>query len=369
MLNYFLKRLLLVIPTLFGILLINFMIVQCAPGGPIEQIIAKTKGIGMDVTDRLSGSSGFQESYSIELDSAAAHISSKYAGARGLDPKFIQELEIQFGFDKPLWKRFVIMVWNYLHFDFGTSYFKDEKVIDLLARKLPVSLSLGLWSTLIIYLVSIPLGIRKAVKDGSAFDVWSSTIIIVAYSVPGFLFGMALIIFFAGGSFWDLFPLRGLTSDHWEALSFFGKIKDYFWHITLPVLALVMGGFASLTMLTKNCFMDEIHKQYVLTARAKGLSERRVLYGHIFRNAMILVVSGFPAALTHILFTSALVIEVLFSLDGLGLLGFEALMGRDYPVTFGTLYIFTLLGLILNIIGDALYMMMDPRIDFNKRPT
>jgi len=292
---------------------------------------------------------------------------ARYPGAQGVDPALIKELEHQFGFDQPLYKRFLTMMGNYIVFDFGTSYFRDESVLHLVLSKMPVSISLGLWTTLIVYLISIPLGIRKAVKDGSAFDIWSSAAIIIGYAIPGFLFAVLLIVVFAGGRYLDWFPLRGLVSDNWSSLPWPARITDYFWHIALPLTALVISGFASLTMLTKNSFLDEINKQYVLTARAKGLSEKRVLYGHVFRNAMLIVIAGFPAAFIGILFTGSLLIEVIFSLDGMGLLGFEAAINRDYPVMFGTLYFFTLLGLLMNIVGDLAYVFTDPRIDFDTR--
>jgi len=299
----------------------------------------------------------------------AAAVSSRYRGAQGVDPELILELEKQFGFDQPMHVRFIKMMGNYLRFDFGKSYFRDESVMSLVVSKLPVSISIGLWTTLIVYLVSIPLGIRKAVKDGTPFDVWSSAAIIAGYAIPSFLFAVLLIVLFAGGRYLEWFPLRGLVSDDWSDLSWPDRIADYFWHIALPITALVIGGFASLTMLTKNSFLDEINKQYVLTARAKGLSENRVLYGHVFRNAMLIVIAGFPSAFIGVLFTGSLLIEVIFSLDGMGLLGFEAAINRDYPVMFGTLYFFTLLGLVLNLIGDLMYVAVDPRIDFESRGT
>lgn len=365
MFYYILKRLFLVIPTLFGILLVNFVIIQAAPGGPVEQMISKIRGTDVGATARFSGEGGDLSSHStmMGLDDRV----SKYAGARGLDPAFIQELEKQYGFDKPPIERFFLMIKNYLTFNLGQSYFRDTSVVTLIKEKLPVSISLGLWSTLLIYLISIPLGIRKAVKDGSAFDIWTSSVIIVAYAVPSFLFAIFLIVFFAGGSFFSIFPLRGLFSDNFESLTLIGKIKDYFWHLALPLTALVISGFANLTFLTKNSFIEEINKQYVITARAKGLSEKKVLYGHVFRNATLVLVAGLPAAFIHIFFTGALLIEVIFSLDGMGLLSFETAINRDYPVVFGTLYVFTLVGLSLHIIADLLYMLVDPRIDFEKR--
>jgi microcin C transport system permease protein len=361
MIAYAARRILLIIPTLFAIMVVNFVIVQAAPGGPVEQMIAKLKGSAVGATERLGGGAG-----EIARRSGLA-ATSAYRGARGIDPALIRQLEKEYGFDKPPVDRFLKMMRNYLTFDLGTSFFRDERVIDLIKQKLPVSISIGLWTTLITYLVSIPLGIKKAVKDGSPFDVWSSALIIVGYAVPSFLFAILLIVLFAGGSYLTIFPLRGLVSDNWASLSWPLRIVDYFWHMALPITALVISGFATLTMLTKNCFLDEINKQYVLTARAKGLSERRVLYGHVFRNAMLLVVAGFPAALIGILFTGSLLIEVIFSLDGLGLLGFEAAINRDYPIVFGTLYIYTLIGLVLKLVSDLTYMLIDPRIDFATR--
>lgn len=366
MLSYLIRRLLLIIPTLLGIMVINFIIIQAAPGGPVEQMIAKIRGSDVDATARISGGGMSEGGGNLHMGDSS-NFSSKYRGAQGLDPEFIAEIEKLYGFDKPPLERFLTMMKNYLTFDFGESYFKDRSVIDLILEKMPVSISIGLWTTLLIYLISIPLGIRKAVKDGSAFDVWTSGVIIVGYAIPGFLFAILLIIIFAGGSYWSIFPLRGLVSDNWADLSLWGKITDYFWHITLPITALVISGFASLTLLTKNTFLEEINKQYVITARAKGLAERQVLFGQIFRNAMLVVVAGMPAALVHIFFAGSLLIEVIFSLDGLGLLGFECAINRDYPVVFGTLYIFSLLGLILHILSDLTYTLIDPRIDFEKR--
>lgn len=361
---YALRRLLLIIPTLFGILTINFAIIQTAPGGPVEQMIAKVRGTDVGATARFTGTQdmGFSQDKPVYASGE-----SKYRGARGLDPEFVAQIEKMYGFDKPPLERFWLMIKNYLTFDFGDSYFRDISVIDLLKEKLPVSISLGLWSTLLIYLISIPLGIRKAVKDGTSFDLWTSAVIIIGYAVPSFLFAIFLIVLFAGGSFWDLFPLRGLTSDGFKNFPWYRQILDYFWHITLPVTALVISGFASLTLLTKNSFLEEINKQYVLTARAKGVSKKDVLYGHVFRNAMLIVIAGFPSAVVHIFFTGSLLIEVIFSLDGIGLLGFESAISRDYPVVFSTLFIFTLIGLVLHIIGDLVYTLVDPRIDFEKR--
>jgi microcin C transport system permease protein len=360
MIAYALRRILLIIPTLFAIMVVNFAIVQAAPGGPVEQMIAKIKGSAVGATERVSGGVG-----EMALRTGSAY--SAYRGARGIDPALIRQLDREYGFDKPPLDRFLLMMRNYLTFNLGTSFFRDQRVIDLIKAKLPVSISIGLWTTLITYLVSIPLGIRKAVKDGSRFDVWTSATIIIGYAVPSFLFAILLIVLFAGGSYLTIFPLRGLVSDNWSSLSWPMRIADYFWHMALPITALAISGFATLTMLSKNCFLDEINKQYVLTARAKGLSERRVLYGHVFRNAMLLVVAGFPSALVGILFTGSLLIEVIFSLDGLGLLGFEAAINRDYPIVFGTLYVYTLIGLILKLISDLTYMLIDPRIDFAKR--
>ncbi len=373
MLAYILRRLMLMIPTLLGIMALNFMIVQAAPGGPIEQIVAKLQGNATEATARVSGTGGSDAAgpgqAMRENNASVSSSSSRYPGAQGVDPELIHELEVQFGFDQPLHKRFIKMLGNYIRFDFGKSYFRDEKVMDLIVSKMPVSISLGLWTTLIVYLVSIPLGIRKAVRDGTKFDIWTSAAIIAGYAIPSFLFAVLLIVVFAGGRYLSWFPLRGLVSDNWSDLSTLAKIGDYFWHIALPVTAMTIGGFASLTMLTKNSFMDEINKQYVLTARAKGLTENRVLYGHVFRNAMLIVIAGFPAAFMGILFTGSLLIEVIFSLDGMGLLGFEAAINRDYPIMFGTLYIFTLLGLVMNLLGDLVYVAVDPRIDFESRQT
>jgi|694.fasta_scaffold33509_4 microcin C transport system permease protein len=359
MISYIARRLLLVFPTMLGIMLLNFIIVQAAPGGPIQQVISQMRGDASDVDSRLGGSGDqMQRDQTFGTDQS-------YRGAQGIDPAFIKQLEKQFGFDKPAHERFFLMLKNYARFDFGKSYFRDKSVIEVIKAKLPVSISLGLWTTLLVYLISIPLGIRKAVHDGSRFDIITSGIVVVAYAVPSFLFALFLIVLFAGGSFFQFFPLRGLFSDHWSDLSFMGKITDYFWHLFLPLLAMVISGFAKLTLLTKNSFLEEINKQYVTTARAKGLEENKILYGHIFRNAMLIVIAGFPAAFVHILFTSSLLIEVLFSLDGLGLLGFEAALSRDYPVMFGCLYMFTLLGMFLHLIGDIMYMIVDRRIDLN----
>lgn len=355
---YILRRLALVIPTLLGIMIINFALVQFVPGGPIEQILAQVSGQG-DVFEGFAGGG--------DAGVSASGADSGYAGARGLPPEFIAQLEREFGFDKPPVERFFTMLWNYMRLDFGTSYFRSISVIDLVLEKLPVSITLGLWSTLIAYAVSIPLGIRKAVNDGTRFDTWTSGLIIVAYAIPGFLFAILLLVLFAGGSYWQIFPLRGLTSDNWEELSLLGKIADYFWHIALPVTASTISAFATLTLLTKNSFLDEIKKHYVMTARAKGLSEKKVLYGHVFRNAMLIVIAGFPAVFIGVFFGGSLIIETIFSLDGLGRLGFEAAVARDYPVIFGTLFIFGLIGLVVGILSDLMYVLVDPRIDFEKR--
>ncbi|KAA0917678.1 microcin C ABC transporter permease YejB [Aquicoccus porphyridii] len=366
---YFLRRLLLIIPTLFGIMVINFTLVQFVPGGPVEQVLAQIQGRG-DVFAGFAGGGGDQAGSSDLVGEdffVGSGGDSKYVGARGLPKEFIEQLEREFGFDKPPLERFLGMVWNYMRFDFGESYFRSISVIDLVLEKMPVSITLGLWSTLIAYLVSIPLGIRKAVNDGTPFDTWTSGAIIVAYAIPGFLFAILLLVLFAGGSYWQIFPLRGLTSDNWSELSLIGKVLDYFWHITLPVLASTISAFATLTLLTKNSFLDEIKKHYVMTARAKGLSEGRVLYGHVFRNAMLIVIAGFPAVFIGVFFGGSLIIETIFSLDGLGRLGFEAAVARDYPVMFGTLFIFGLIGLVVGILSDAMYVLVDPRIDFEKR--
>jgi len=359
---YILRRLLLIIPTLLGILTINFLIVQAAPGGPVEQTIAQLEGLDPGATSRVG--SGVKTDTVQVTDSSGE---SSYRGGRGLDPALVAEIEALYGFDKPAHERFLQMLKNYLMFDFGESFYSNKSVVDLIIEKLPVSISLGLWTTLLTYLISVPLGIKKAVRDGTPFDVWSSTVVIIGYAIPNFLFAILLIVLFAGGTYFDWFPLRGLTSPNFEELSLWGKITDYFWHISLPVLASVIGSFATLTMLTKNSFLDEINKQYVLTARAKGLKEHQVLYGHVFRNAMLLIIAGMPAALIGIFFTGSMLIEVIFSLDGLGLLGYEAVIKRDYPVIFGTLYIFTLIGLILKLISDITYTLVDPRIDFESR--
>ena len=364
--SYLLRRLLLVIPTLFGIMLINFAIVQVVPGGPVEQMIAQISGTAVESTARFSGSNEGEINQDINIDNFLSN-DSKYRGAQGLDPDIIKEIEQMYGMDKPAHQRFIKMIRDYITFDFGESFFRDQKVTSLVLDKMPVSISLGLWTTIIVYLISIPLGIRKAINDGSRFDIMSSTIVTIGYAIPNFLFAVILIVFFAGGRFYDIFPLRGLVSENFSDLSLLGQIKDYFWHLTLPLLAMIVSGFAGLTFLTKNSFIDQINQQYVMTARAKGLSERKVLYGHVFRNAMLIVIAGFPSAFIGILFSSSLFIEVIFSLDGLGLLGYEAALTRDYPVIFATLYFFSLLGLIMGIIGDFMYSLIDPRIDFESR--
>jgi microcin C transport system permease protein len=362
MASYILKRLLLMIPTLFGIVLIAFIIVQFVPGGPVERMIAELQGHGGDATARISGGGG---------DTMAAMTqtgqNSAYRGAQGLDPDFIAELEAMYGFDKPAYVRFWKMVKNFARFDLGESYYRDVKVIDLVREKMPVSISLGLWSTILIYMISIPLGIRKAVRDGSAFDFWTSAAVFTGYAIPSFMFAILLIVLFAGGTYFDWFPLRGLHSDNASEMGFFAYWADYAWHMVLPVTAMVISGFASLTLLTKNSFLDEINKQYVVTARAKGLEENKVLYGHIFRNAMLIVIAGFPAAFISIFFTGSLLIEVIFSLDGLGLLGYESIINRDYPVVLGTLFIFALIGLVSTLIRDVVYVYVDPRISFEGR--
>jgi microcin C transport system permease protein len=365
MIGYILKRLMLIIPTLFGIMVINFFIINLAPGGPVEKVLAQIKG-SVSVTDRITknDSGDMQSSDSF---SSSSSMESKYRGSQGLDPELIAKVEKFYGFDKPIVERFFLMIRNYLTFNFGESYYQDRKVVDLIVEKMPVSISLGLWTTLLIYLISIPLGIKKAVKDGSKFDLSTSFVTTIGYAIPGFLFAILLIVLFAGGSFLKIFPLRGIVSENWGELSLIGKVADYFWHLVLPIIAMTIGGFASLTLFTKNCFLSEISKQYVVTARAKGLSEKRVLYGHVFRNAMLLIIAGFPAAFISILFTGSVLIEVIFSLDGLGLLGFEAALNRDYGIMFATLYFFSLLGLIMGLIGDLMYMWIDPRIDFESR--
>ena len=362
---YILRRLLLMVPTIFGIMAISFAIVQFAPGGPVERVIAQLQGHDVGATSRFTGA---QDGSTLGTNTAAqAAVNSKYRGAQGLDPEFIAELEAQFGFDKPVHERFFKMVGDYARFDFGESYYRDIPVIDLIMEKLPVSITLGLWTTLLTYLISIPLGIAKARRDGTRFDVWTSAMIIVGYAIPGFLFAVMLIVLFAGGSYLDWFPLRGLTSDNFDELSALAQIGDYLWHITLPVIAMTIAGFATTSLLTKNAFLDEIRKQYVVTARAKGLDETRVLYGHVFRNAMLIVIAGFPGAFIGAFFTGSLLIETIFSLDGLGLLSYESIINRDYPVVFASLYIFGLIGLLVTLVSDLTYMWVDPRIDFEAR--
>ncbi len=362
---YLVKRLLLVIPTLFGIMLINFAVVQIVPGGPVEQMIAQMTGTAVESTARFSGG-GEGETIEFSNDDSSLN-DNKYRGAQGLDPEIIEEIEIMYGMDKPAHQRFFKMLRDYITFDFGESFFRDQKVTTLVLDKMPVSISLGLWTTLLVYLISIPLGIRKAIKDGTRFDIISSSIVTIGYAIPNFLFAVILIVFFAGGRFYDIFPLRGLFSENFDELNFFDQIIDYFWHLALPLTAMIVSGFAGLTFLTKNSFLDQVNQQYVITARSKGLSERKVLYNHVFRNAMLIVIAGFPSAFIGILFSSSLFIEVIFSLDGLGLLGYEAALTRDYPVIFATLYFFSLLGLIMGIIGDFMYSIIDPRIDFESR--
>ncbi len=365
---YILRRLALIIPTLIGIMLINFTLVQFVPGGPVEQVLARMEGQG-DVFSGIAGGGDEMARSQPQGTISAGSSNDKYLGARGLPPEFIAQLEKEFGFDKPPVERFLLMLWNYARFDFGRSYFRSISVVDLVKEKMPVSISLGLWSTLIAYAVSIPLGIRKAVRDGSRFDTWTSGVIIVGYAIPGFLFAVLLLVLFAGGSYFQWFPLRGLVSDNWHQLSWPARIADYFWHITLPVLASTIAAFATLTLLTKNSFLEEIKKQYVMTAKAKGLTETSVLYGHVFRNAMLIVIAGFPAVFVSVFFGGSLIIETIFSLDGLGRLGFEAAVSRDYPVIFGTLYVFGLIGLLMGLVSDLMYVWIDPRIDFATRET
>ena len=354
--RYVLRRLLLILPTLFGIMVINFILVQFAPGGPVEQAIVQAQGLDISTTASVSAPTSMGPSSQ-----------SSYTGSEGLDPAFVARMEKAFGFDKPPLERFSLMLWNYVRLDFGESYFQNRTVFDLVVERLPVSVSLGLWSLVLIYGVSIPLGMAKAVRDGTAFDVWSSAVVFVAYAIPGFLIAVMLIILFAGGTYLDWFPMRGMVSEHFADLTPFGKVADYFWHLALPLTALTIGGFATLTMLTKNSFLEEVNKQFVLTARSKGLTEKRVLFGHVFRNAILIVIAGFPAAFVSLLFTGALLIEVIFSIDGIGLLGYEAVVKRDYPIFFGTLFVFTLIGLVMQLIGDIVYTIVDPRIDFETR--
>ena len=354
--RYVLRRLLLILPTLFGIMVINFILVQFAPGGPVEQAIVQAQGLDISTTASVSAPTSMGPSSQ-----------SSYTGSEGLDPAFVARMEKAFGFDKPPLERFSLMLWNYVRLDFGESYFQNRTVFDLVVERLPVSVSLGLWSLVLIYGVSIPLGMAKAVRDGTAFDIWSSAVVFVAYAIPGFLIAVMLIILFAGGTYLDWFPMRGMVSEHFADLTPFGKVTDYFWHLALPLTALTIGGFATLTMLTKNSFLEEVNKQFVLTARSKGLTEKRVLFGHVFRNALLIVIAGFPAAFVSLLFTGALLIEVIFSIDGIGLLGYEAVVKRDYPIFFGTLFVFTLIGLVMQLIGDIVYTIVDPRIDFETR--
>jgi microcin C transport system permease protein len=367
---YIVRRLLLMIPTLFGIMVINFAIFQFVPGGPVEQMIAKLQGNAVGIEERITGGSErgdlAEDSFDVKQGGGTGG-SAKYRGAQGLPPEFIAELEAQFGLDKPWYKRFFIMVGSYIRFDFGDSFFKDQPVVDLVIDRLPVSISLGVWTTLLSYLISIPLGVSKAVRDGSRFDLWTSAVIIFGYAIPSFLFAILMIVLFASGTYWDIFPLRGLLSPGWQDLGPIELALDYMWHITLPVIALSIGVFAGTTMLTKNSFIDQINQQYVLTARSKGLTERRVLYGHVFRNGMLIVIAGFPGAFITMFFTGSFLIEVLFSLDGLGQLGLEAAFNRDYPIMFGTLYVFSLLGLVVGLITDLTYAFIDPRIDFERR--
>jgi microcin C transport system permease protein len=367
MVAYIIRRLLLIVPTLIGIMVINFVIINVAPGGPIEQLIANLRGEGGGITERVGATEGREVRGEREPGSTQGSQAEQSRAGRGLDPELLKKLRAQLHLDKPMGERFVLMMRNYVLFDFGESFFKGRPVVDLVLEKLPVSISLGLWTTLLIYLISIPLGVAKAMRDGTRFDMWSSSVIIVGYAIPGFLFALMLIIFFSTGEFLRWFPLRGLVSDNWSQLPLGAKVADYFWHIALPVLAMVIGGFATLTFLTKNSFVDEIRKQYVVTARAKGLAERRVLYGHVFRNAMLIVIAGFPGAFIGIFFAGSLLIEVIFSLDGLGLLGIESLINRDYPVVFASLYFFSLIGLLMRLISDLTYVLVDPRIDFEAR--
>ncbi|MBX4929444.1 microcin C ABC transporter permease YejB [Rhizobium binae] len=357
---YIIRRLLLMIPTIVGIMAISFVVVQFAPGGPVEQVIAQLTGQADSADQRLSGGGDL-------LGGGGGEENSKYRGAQGLDPELIAKLEKQFGFDKPPLTRFGEMMWNYIRFDFGESFFRNTSVLDLIKEKLPVSISLGIWILIFSYAISIPLGIRKAVKDGSTFDVWTSGVIVVGYAVPSFLFGILLIVLFAGGSFYDWFPLRGLVSDNFDQLAWWQKPLDYFWHLTLPLISLSLAAFATTTLLTKNSFIEEIKKQYVVTARAKGLNERQVLYGHVFRNAMLIIIAGFPGAFISAFFTGSLLIENIFSLDGLGRLGYLSVVNRDYPIVFATLYIFSLLGLVVSLVSDLIYTWIDPRIDFERR--
>jgi microcin C transport system permease protein len=366
---YILRRLLLIVPTMIGIMLVTFVVVQFAPGGPVERLVAQLTGTDPGATARFSGGGGDLGVGGRPPGGTPGDVSapSKYRGAQGLDPEFVKSLEKQFGFDKPAHERFLMLMWNYFRFDFGESYFRDTSVLKLIAERLPVSISLGLWMTLIAYAISIPLGIRKAMQDRSRFDVWTSTVVVIGYAIPGFLFAVFLIVLFAGGSFFNVFPLRGLTSENWAQLPWPDKILDYLWHLVLPLIAMSLSAFATLTFLTKNSFLEEIRKQYVTTARAKGLTESHVLYGHVFRNAMLIIIAGFPGAFISAFFAGSLLIETIFSLEGLGLLGFESVMNRDYPVVFATVYIFSLMGLVINLVSDLTYTWVDPRIDFETR--
>ena len=367
MINYIIRRLLLIIPTLIGIMLINFFIIQLAPGGPVEQAMARIKGVEVRATERISSTGGTGEQSSVSSEEQTKRRSDRYRGSQGLDDQLRQDIARLYGFDKPMYVRVLVMFKNYFTFNFGESFFRDKTVLELIVEKMPVSISLGIWTTLLIYLISIPLGIRKAVRVDTPFDVWTSFVVTIGYAIPGFLFAVMLIVVFAGGSFLKIFPLRGLVSENWTSFPWYMKILDYLWHLVLPVTANTIGGFATLTIFTKNSFLEEINKQYVTTARAKGLAERKVLTGHVFRNAMLLIIAGFPSAFISVLFTSSLLIEVIFSLDGLGLLGYEALINRDYPIVFGTLFIGSLLGLIFGLISDIMYTIIDPRIDFESR--
>ncbi len=372
MTTYMIRRILLMIPTLFGIMVVNFVTIQFAPGGPVERAIARYQGIDVRATARIAGGGGDLGQNPNAQQAEVANdqnedVKPAYRGADGLPADFIRKLEIQYGFDKPPVERFFLMLGNYLRFDFGESYYRSIGVFELIAEKMDVSISLGIWMTLLSFAISIPLGIRKAVRDGTKFDTWTSTVIIVGYAVPGFLFAILLIVLFAGGSFLNIFPLRGLTSSNFAELAWYAKILDYFWHLVLPIIAMAIGAFAVSTLFTKNLFIDEIRKQYVITARAKGLTERRVLYGHVFRNAMLLVIAGIPGAFIGAFFAGSLLIEVIFSLDGLGLLGYEAVINRDYPIMFGTLYVFSLVGLFMGLLSDLMYTWIDPRIDFATR--
>jgi len=369
MLAYLLRRLLLIVPTLLGIMTLNFFIIQVAPGGPVEQLLAKLQGTAQSATASITGAGSEVLGGGTAAATSGQNQAGAYRGSRGLDPAFIERIKKYYGFDKPILERYLIMLRHYASFDFGKSFFRDTSVIDLVIEKMPVSISIGLWTTLITYLVSIPLGIAKAVRDGTRFDSWTTSVVTIGNAIPAFLFAILLILLFAGGRFAQWFPLRGLVSDDWDSLSWPARIADYFWHMTLPLIAMVVGSFATLTMLTKNSFLEQINQQYVMTARAKGLTEHRVLYGHVFRNAMLIVIGGFPAAFIGVLFGGALLIEIIFSLDGLGLLGYDALIQRDYPVLFANLYVFSLIGLVMNLVGDFTYTLVDPRIDFESRAT